>query len=48
MGKLAKDIPKTITKSESNRRAERLAVNRYHAGRKPGATNLATRKARHV
>lgn len=40
LGRLAKGIPKNITKSESNRRAERLAVNRYRGGRKPGAKNL--------
>ena len=44
MGKLAKNIQKTITKAESKHRADRLAVNRYRGGRKPGATNLANRQ----
>ena len=43
LGRLGAGIPKTITKAESKRRAVRLAAIRYRGGRKPGATNLATR-----
>lgn len=45
LGHAGKGIPKTLSKAERNRKADRLAEVRYRGGRKKGATNLKTREA---
>ena len=45
LGHSGKGIPKTLSKAERARMAARLTARRYRGGRKPGATNLASRDA---
>jgi len=43
LGHAGRGVPKTLSQAERKRMAQRLATRRYRGGRKPGATNLATR-----
>jgi hypothetical protein len=43
LGRLSKGVPRTFTAEQLAAATARLAASRYRGGRKPGATNLATR-----
>ena len=45
LGHAGAGVPKKLSQAERKRMAGRLDEVRYRGGRKPGATNLATRAA---